>query len=348
MEVVGEAGRVEVAAWRRPGADVGTPTFSFAAGEAGEQARAEAVRFWARGEEAVVTDGALIQFHAPQAVRDLIPDPSALAGGRLRVPAAEPVEAGLEIAGAAGTVLRRFDVRPVPPRPGAFGAVAGYAGEVLVEINFAQTDETTVVGSFSMSSHFASDARASSDAADLIYAWCTHEEATFRSAALFPDGLTGRSEEVQAEELCEEMDWRRRFYGDVVFLEDRLGRALPLPEAIGADDLNAVGTAAKVLRTGEGTASFEQTSGMVEDPLAIPRLPDEFRKQGSVRRMVTYPIFGQEVQLGFADYDLPPLRIVDIIPYGSTPTASARVVLEAEGDGQMTFRLVDWEPPAEP
>jgi hypothetical protein len=35
------------------------------------------------------------------------------------------------------------------------------------------------------------------------------------------------------------------------------------------------------------------------------------------------------------------------VPYGTTPDAPARMVLEAEGDGQMRFRLVDWQPPAE-
>ena len=43
-----------------------------------------------------------------------------------------------------------------------------------------------------------------------------------------------------------------------------------------------------------------------------------------------------------ADYEVPPLKVVDIVPHGLTPDAPARVVLEAEGDDQMPFRLVDW------
>jgi hypothetical protein len=40
--------------------------------------------------------------------------------------------------------------------------------------------------------------------------------------------------------------------------------------------------------------------------------------------MVTYPIFGQEVQVGLADYELPPLKVVEIIPYRQTPNSPAR------------------------
>lgn len=40
--------------------------------------------------------------------------------------------------------------------------------------------------------------------------------------------------------------------------------------------------------------------------------------------MVTYPIFGQEVQVGLADYELPPLKVVEIILYGQTPSSPAR------------------------
>lgn len=106
------------------------------------------------------------------------------------------------------------------------------------------------------------------------------------------------------------------------------------------------GTAAEVLRTGKGTATFEQAGGFVQDPFEIPRLPEEFSKRGPVRRMVSYPIFGREVELGEADYVLPRLKVADIIPYGQSPQSPARVVLAAEGGEQMHFRLVDWTPPS--
>jgi hypothetical protein len=83
---------------------------------------------------------------------------------------------------------------------------------------------------------------------------------------------------------------------------------------------------------------------MVESPTEIPGLPERLRGQGPYRRMVTYNVFGQDLVLGLGEYEIPPLRIVAIIPYGDSPTAPARVVLEADGDSEMEFRLTNWTP----
>src|SRR4051794_17323772 len=126
---------------------------------------------------------------------------------------------------------------------------------------------------------------------------------------------------------------RRNSYADLAFIQEQLGIELTQPQQMTMDDIHAVGTAAEVLRTGEGTATFGQAERLVQKPSEIPRQPDELREQGSVRRMVSYPIFGHEVKLGLADYELPPVKVVNVVPYGTTPDAPARVVLEAEGDG---------------
>ena len=63
--------------------------------------------------------------------------------------------------------------------------------------------------------------------------------------------------------------------------------------------------------------------------------------------MVTYPIFGEEIELGLADYELPPLKVVTIVAHGQTPDSPARVVLEADDDDQMCFQLIDWQSPAD-
>jgi hypothetical protein len=178
-----------------------------------------------------------------------------------------------------------------------------------------------------------------------VHAFCTHQEFSFRSDLLFPNGIGGRSEDRPSSDLCEEMEWRYRLYSDVALLEERLGIDLSFPEEVEVDDLNAIGTAANVLRTGEGSYSFEKAEGIVQNPADIPKLPEAFREQASTQRMVTYPIFGREVELGLADYELPPLKVVDVIPHGQTPTSPARVVLAAEGSDQGTFRLMDWGPP---
>lgn len=59
-----------------------------------------------------------------------------------------------------------------------------------------------------------------------------------------------------------------------------------------------------------------------------------------LRRAVTYDVLGKELHLGVGEYALPPLTIVEIVPYGHTPDAPARVRLAPDGDDQMEFRLV--------
>ena len=268
-----------------------------------------------------------------------------MARRRRPIPPTQEFEAELEVATADETLNHRFQVRPVPPRPGAFGALVGYIGETLIEIGFALLDEQHSRATFTLSATFGTNARASMDAARLLHAWCTHDRLTFRSDELYSDGIGGHCE-VPGDDVCAEMEWRARFYTDVVFLEEQLGIVLALPNEMKVEDMDVVGTAANILRTGEGSATFRQVEGFVANPADIPGLPERFRQQGAVRRMVTYTAFGRDLILGEAQYELPPLKVVDIIPHGQTPTAPARVVLAADGGDQMRFRLVDWKPPS--
>ena len=347
MEVGGERSKVNVATWPREGAQVEPPAFFFTDDEVGQSARMEAVRSLAHGEEAVVTQGAGLRLQAPQAMRDLVPDSSALTGGTVRLRPSEPVSLELVVETHEGRLVRQLDMRPVPPRPGASAAFAGIGGGVLVEVNFTLLEEPTISANLTFSARFGRDARENAEAAELLYGFHTHERITLRSRTFFPEAgeLSGRYDDLRQNAELERMEWMRRFYADLAFIEERLGVQLPQPDQMTVDDINAVGTAAEVLRTGEGSATFGQAERFVQNPSEIPRQPEELRKQGAVRRMVSYPIFGEEVELGLADYELPPVKVVNVVPYGTTPDAPARVVLEAEGDGQMRFRLVDWQPP---
>lgn len=338
VQMAGPSGRVEVATWPRQGADVQLPSFGFTDDSAGQRAREEAVRAWAHGEAAVIREGARVQLHAPEVIRELMPELST-AGGSVQIPAAEPFDAELEIVTATETLTYPLQVRPIPPRPGAVGALVGRIGEAtLIEVGFALLDEEHARATFSVRASLGLNARASMEASRLMHAWCRHERMTFRSEKLYPEGIGGRCE-VPGPDVCEEMGWRVRLYSDLVFVEEQLGIDVPLPEHMTFDEMNAISTAAEVLRTGEGTATFNQAEGFIENPAGIPQLAEDFRKRAH-RQMVSYPIFGREVELGEADYELPPLKVVEIVPYGQTANAPARVVLAAEGDGQMRFRLL--------
>jgi hypothetical protein len=80
-----ERTEVHVATWVREGREVSLPSLYFVDTEAGQRARQDAVRTLARGEPAVVTEGAQLAMDAPRVMRDLAPDPTALGAGAVQL-----------------------------------------------------------------------------------------------------------------------------------------------------------------------------------------------------------------------------------------------------------------------
>ena len=100
---------------------------------------------------------------------------------------------------------------------------------------------------------------------------------------------------------------------------------LPEPAQLTVDDINAAATAAEVLRTGEGTHTVAgpKRSWMTCD---VSALSEAIIPAGATRREVTYTIFGQEVALGEADYEMPMLKAVDVTRWVSLPHLGSRGV----------------------
>lgn len=342
IDVGDERTRVQVATWVRNGAEVQLPNVWFTDDEAGQRARSEAVAALARGDAAEVTEGLRLRLQAPQLMRDFVPDPTGLQGSATLSPGA-PTELELEVATPEGTIVRRLEMRPVPPRPGVTAAFAAFSGAALIELSFTLLEEPTISANIACSAHFGTSAAENADAAELMYAVLTHTNFTLRSRVFFPESgaLTGTASALRDHPQLAELQWRRDFYADVALLERALGVELPIPAELTALNIDEVSSAAAVLRTGEGTATFEKTEGFVRSPSEIPGLPDAFAAQKTIRRMVTYDVLGQPVNLGLADYEVPRLKVVDVIPHGQTADSPARVVLEAASDTQMRFRLVD-------
>lgn len=347
--VVGdERTRVEVSSWTRAGADVETPSYSFTDGEAGTRARDDAVRALAVGEEAVLTEGVHLRFHAPELFKEMLPGNGGWEGGQVRLQPGDPLSAGLAIRSEEGDVEAEVELRPVPARPGGAAAYAGYLGRGLIEINFVLLEEPNVRANVTIGGTFGSDAREDRELARLVITFITHTEMTITSSELFPGSgrLTGKFQEGAVdEELLDGLRGRRAFYEDLVEIEEATGEPLPVPDEFMPEDVGATQTAARVLRDGGGTATFERTSGIVANPRDVPSLPSQFRAMGSTDRMVSYEIFGQQVDLGVGRYELPELKIVEVIPQGDRPDAPARVVLEAADDDQMQFKLIDHADP---
>ncbi|HEV3070083.1 MAG TPA: restriction endonuclease [Solirubrobacteraceae bacterium] len=346
VEIQGTRTRVNIAAWPREGASVEQPVFAFTNDKAGQDAREQAVAHLARGEPATVTEGAQVHAQAPEVMRGLLPSGEPGAGEFTLLPS-EPISLEVEATTDDGIVSRSIPLYTVPPPPGAAAAFAGYSGLVLAQITIRLLDEPQVSLGVLLSARFGQAMRANADAARLLNTFYSHRDLVLRSESLFPSGEAHgpfSQDHGISEERLAQLRMLGEFFDAFVFVTERLGVELPIPDAVTAEDTDIFLTAANILRTGKGTATFTQISGMVESPTEIPGLPERLRGQGPYRRMVTYNVFGQDLVLGLGEYEIPPLRIVAIIPYGDSPTAPARVVLEADGDSEMEFRLTNWTP----
>jgi hypothetical protein len=153
--------------------------------------------------------------------------------------------------------------------------------------------------------------------------------------------LSGHHPELNARRELAQMEWRRRFYANLALLEERLRTALPEPEEVTVEDISAVGTAAEVLRTGEGSYIFHQAEFVVQDASSIRELLERRDKPAVMRQMVTYTVFGKKLELGMAEYELPILKVIEVVPQGQAPDSPAKVVVEAAGNAKMRFRMVD-------
>jgi hypothetical protein len=343
MAVGGEKVRVEVSSWTREGSKVEQPSFAFKNGEAGLRARQDAVQALARGEEAVLTEGVHLRFHAPELFKDLIRDASASGDGQVRLQPGEALAVQISILSDDGEVIRDFEVRPVPAMDGAAAAYAGYIGLALIEINLFLLEKPTMRATVTLGGRFGPHPCENRELAELMIAFMTHTEVTLSSVDLFPGSgqLSGKfSEGKHEEDLLENLQARISFYADLVEIEEATDQPLAIPDEFTHEDVAVAEVAAEILREGGGTATFNRTEGIVENPYDIPALPEQFRIQGSVNRMVSYELFGKPVNLGVGRYELPELKIVDVVPQGHRPDAPARVVLEAADDDQIRFRLL--------
>ena len=107
-----------------------------------------------------------------------------------------------------------------------------------------------------------------------------------------------------------------------------------------AEDADGAATIAQVLRTGEGSATFQAVNATVENTSAALNIVEQFAAQGSTVETVTYQLFGKTLSLGPAEYPIPALKLVKFAALGTTPDAPPRVRLEPIGHGEVTFRLL--------
>jgi hypothetical protein len=137
----------------------------------------------------------------------------------------------------------------------------------------------------------------------------------------------------------------RDFFTNVAFIEEELGIDLPFPESTPPEDFDAAATIAEILRTGEGSATVEGLEVTVVNPsVSIPDVTMRLALPSKTVEPVTYELFGKTIHLGRGEYEIPPLKMVNIAAQGTTPDAPARLAFAVDGDTDTTFRLIDRSP----
>ena len=324
MVVGNEQTRIEIASWPREGAEIHPPTFSFKDDEAGREARRKAMELLARGDEAVVRDGAQVQLSAPKAFHDLASTNGVAQANEVTLFPSDSVRAEMAIRSPLGDLTFDIDLRSIPPEPGAAAAFAGYADTVLVEVNFILLDEPTIRASISMHGSFGEDASTNTEVAHTLLVFNAQTEVSLGTDVLFPTfgSISGKfAGDGLDEERVEVLRARLALSESVLWLEERTGQKIPIPVTYSGEEIAEAEEAVRVLKTGTGRTTFRQIEGEIEDPTEIPHLPKHFADEASpAREPMTAEIFGQTIELGIGEFDLPSLKVGHVAKSGVTAT----------------------------
>lgn len=349
MEVRGEKARVHVATWLREGAKVATPTVAFTDDEQGQAARMEAVRILARGETATVTGGFSVALVAPEMLKEFT-EGLDLSQGSFDLIPGDPLTICLELDDEKQTLTYDVPLRPVPPPPGANVAWAGYIGTALLEVTFTLLEKPAIRASFGLSGTIEGSASDRAQAMALLHAFHAHEAVRISSDVLFPGDhrtLTGDFQHFGNAADMELLTVQRDFYRDLTLIERELGLRFSIPDKLPIEDYEAAATIADVLRTGEGSATFQGAEVEVANPaVTIPRLTAQLAAPSIAVEPVTYELLGKTIHLGRGEYRVPPLKMASCVALGTAPESHARLRFVPGRDAEAPFRLIDRAPAA--
>lgn len=345
FEKVNERTRVQVSAWAREEDEVGAPWISFGDDSDGREALVRVREGLARGEAVTLTSGFQLSFpDAPRLLKELVADGWTAQAGIIRP--GEPVDLEIEAVTPSETVRRSFSLYPVPPKAGGNPSLASSDSALWVELTLEPLEEPQVALHFNAGTRFGTDFSDNAAAAAFMVALIESDHLTFRSHALLPAGEASTSQTLGDEQRRAELALSRDLYGDLALIEKALDVHLDPPQRLSREDLDVIGTVAEILRTGAGTATVGELTNVVPaDELA--RLP-ELVEGMTRRRRVTYSVLGQDLDLGLAEYAIPPMRIASVRPLGPAPDAAAGVEYRPADTDQAPFHLIDEADSQEP
>jgi hypothetical protein len=320
----------------------------FSADEAGERAKDRVREAFAAGQSIDLTEGLWLRVeNAPvvakealDAARDQTWDQatSTLSPG-------PPQELEVRL-GARDDALRRiFGTRPLPPAEGSQFSFGSIDSGLALFADFALSKPSTVSLNLRLSFRRSEDSAVDAQAAKFMLEFLRAERVTCIAPGLLPDAglvLEGANKPHADEADLAHLEFCVALLDAVATIEANFG-SLAVPDTITRGDFEQAVAAASILRRDGGSVSFEELS--IELPYDQV---DEFIRLAQAghpgRHPVRFKVFGRVLDLGLAEFNTPPVRLV-ATERGDAPD-EARIRLRTENTN-IPFRLVQRGQPEE-
>jgi hypothetical protein len=340
--------RVSAEAWLRPEATANA-RYGFTNDDAGDHAREQVREAFAAGQSVDLSDGIWLRIeNAPTVVKEAV-DSLAEEGFEHRTSTLSPgrsVDFTLHLGAADDAPQRTFAVRALPPPKGlelSFGCIAN---GLALFADFARKEPPTIGLNVRLSLHLGQDAAANAAAARFMLAFFRTDEVVCDAPGLLPEtGLVIATDDKPPAHAgaLDQLELLGVLFDALAVIEQRFGH-IDVPEQFSRQDFDDAVKTAQVLSTGGGSMSVEEL--VIElDHQAVDDFVSKAQAGHPGRHPLQMTVFGRRLQLGIAEFNTPPVRLVTK-EKGSVP-GMTRVRLRTEPK-TIPFRLVADAPPARP
>jgi hypothetical protein len=208
------------------------------------------------------------------------------------------------------TTSRHFEMRPIPPLPGADVALGAAPLGLMLTLDFSLPGAPRVRVNCNLSYRPTSDAAANASAARLLLDFFYADRVLFLAPDFLPPGGTAadpNSKPRIPEHDLMQLEVNARLYAAVALIEAKHGR-LEVPEEITDAEVNLATSIADVIATGQGSAAFDDLTlevpfGQVDATMA------SIKAGRPIQSPCQFALFGSGIDLGPAEFIIPEVAL---------------------------------------
>lgn len=342
--------RLSAAAWLRPEADADV-SCGFTHDDDGNRAREQVREAFAAGKPIELPKGAWIEIrNAPIVAKEAL-DSSAQEGFEDETSTLTPggsVDFTLRLGSADDAPRRTFAVRSVPPSKAFQRSFGCISDGLALFAEFALTELPNVELNLRINVRPVRDPAVNAAAARFMLAFFRADEVFCTAPELLPDAglvISGADKPEIDGSVLASLAVDLALFDALTIIEERFG-PIDTPDRFSRREFEEVIEAAQTLKADSGNVTFEELVTELDHQAVA-----DFMRQTQAGRPGRHPlhvrVFGRQLQVGIAEFDMPPIRAVTTEP-GSKP-GKTRVRVRTEPTS-VPFRLAREEPtaPAQP